>query len=245
MNTNIYGGELARRIDLHTELLEEDAAAKAHRDRAALAIDEAEAQDVAVEAAARLAGRKDAREPAAGAVAAHDAELAEREAQVTAVAVIQSVDSVVEEMRRPEYTERLQKADDSHAKAALNALAKLDAELAALEEVRASRLWLGKHVSGTRLPSLTAHSVFTGDTKPNGEPRRAADLTQYVRDALLPPVNTADQRTYVPTQALPAGAIAPTGGLSQAARRSWEDSRAGWSEMLRPEKDDQLAPAQS
>jgi hypothetical protein len=207
MDPSILGGDLEKLIRQHWALCKADDEARVNRDRAEKAVTNAEAANIAQAAAARLTGDAEPdTEPEKAAAVERD--LAEREKQIAALAVLKSIDAITDELTRnyEKYAARLDKATEASRLAALNAMDKGESALAGLQTARSYRKWLDRPGGGGSLRSPTqaeAFSDYPAVTRPSGEPTRVSDLTAAIHTVLDPPSRPpGDQRGGIP---LPEG----------------------------------------
>jgi len=209
IDTNIFGGELASLIENHERLEKAAHEAAVERSAASAAVSDAEARDITDAATALRTGDEGDENALLTPSAVESRELADRNAQVCQMALRQNANSIVEEAATDAYAARLSKAEEAATKAALNHLAKLDAELLKVQQIRAHKKWLTAPMtaSGLSLRPPFASDVFcraTSVAKQNGDAPQARELTDAVRQALgNEPVTTKN------SYGIPAGMLAP------------------------------------
>jgi hypothetical protein len=224
------GGELARLLSGHDELVQGEREALAALKEAEQRIVDAEAADVAQEAARLRASSlghdepEDAPDGAKAAVAARDA--AAQRVKAYGAALYQSLIAIDAEIRRTgEYAGKLEKREKAAMLAGLNGLKKVEASLAELRAARSARAWLADPATASgQLRPLPARELGSTITRPNGEPMAANTLTVGLREVFDPPATTqGDQRAEY---GIPVGAVGPVsiGGQLVEPVPSWKTS---------------------
>ncbi len=195
IDTSLFDKTLAKAIEQHQALEVAASIADTDRERAANAIPDAEAADVAEIAASRVAGKDDP-EPQRTEEAERVAALAAREADVAHEAVVLSLDALAAEAKKPAHAKAVQQTIDSQTQTTKNLLTQLESALDRLQAAKAALRWLAAPVYGNRAAALHSGELFMtveSMRKKNGEPAGARELTAAVHEALLP----EDQRQKV------------------------------------------------
>jgi hypothetical protein len=208
--TDTLGGKLAELIDAHRGLIADHDQAREAAKAAEQAVPHAEAHDVALEATRLRLGDDadgdDIETPAA--IAARDE--ATHRVTVFQAAIIQSVGAITDFIKEhgDGYTARLEKREQAARLAGMNALRKVESNLADLTTAQAARQWLSDPVTNSgQLRPLPAQQVGSTVTRPGGEPYPVNTLTAGLLEVFDPPVTQqGDQRA---PWGIPTGAVRP------------------------------------
>jgi hypothetical protein len=187
LDSEIYGGELTRKIENYRRLVAEKADVRAVLDAAEAELKAAQEAGLVATVSAKLNGESVSESSRIG-----EAEAALRAARydfdATRRAVQAAMDSMVDEAKGPEYAARLDAVEGKLRSKAVAALSKLEATLEEISGVKGHRQWLSQPNKGNKTLEVFDREVFIeaeSMRKPNGDPAGVRDLTKPLREALL------------------------------------------------------------